>query len=129
VFPRFIEESGFETAPSSLSLWADIESLMAFSYSGVHADALKHGRTWQLPRRWPALVLWWTDDRPDWRDAVSRFERLHDHGAGPDAFHFKEPYGPDGDRMIPDRARIRRLSEANAERHADLLAAVLGLQV
>lgn len=26
VFPRFIEGSGFDTAPSSLSLWADIEA-------------------------------------------------------------------------------------------------------
>jgi hypothetical protein len=115
VFPRFIEGSGFTTAPSSLSLWADIESLMAFSYSGVHADALKHARNWQVPRRWPALVLWWTDHRPDW--------------PGPSAVHFKEPYGPDGEKVLLDRARIRRLSEVNTERHKDLLAAVRGMGV
>lgn len=55
VFPRFIEGSGFETAPSSLSLWADLESLMAFSYSGVHADALKHAKNWQVEKQW---LLW-----------------------------------------------------------------------
>jgi hypothetical protein len=90
VFPRFIDGSGFATAPSSLSLWDDLESLMGFSYSGVHADALKHARTWQVERRWPALVLWWADRRPDWTEAVERFERLHDHGPGPTAFHFKD---------------------------------------
>ena len=37
VFPRYIEGSGFTSAPSSLSLWADIESLLAFTYNGVHA--------------------------------------------------------------------------------------------
>lgn len=37
VFPRYIECSGFTSEPSSLSLWGDIESLMAFTYSGVHA--------------------------------------------------------------------------------------------
>ena len=30
VFPRFLVGSGHESGPSSLSLWADIESLMAF---------------------------------------------------------------------------------------------------
>src|SRR5690606_9202753 len=89
VFPRFIEGSGFDTAPSSLSLWTDIESLMAFSCSGVHADALKHASTWQVERRWPALVLWWTAHRPDWAEAIERFEHLHDHRPGPTAFHFK----------------------------------------
>lgn len=129
VFPRFIEGSGFATAPSSLSLWKDIESLMAFTYSGVHADALKHARNWQVPRRWPALVLWWTDHRPDWHEAVLRFEQLHDHGPGPLAFHFKEPYGPDGEKVLLDRARIRKLSEVNAQRHQGLLAAVRGMKV
>lgn len=129
VFPRFIEGSGFATAPSSLSLWADAESLMAFTYSGVHADALKYAKNWQVEKRWPALVLWWTDHRPDWQEAVSRFEQLHDHGSGPLAFHFKEPYGPDGERLVLDRNRIRRLSETNAERHKDLLAAVRGMVV
>jgi hypothetical protein len=125
VFPRFIKGSGFETAPSSLSMWADLESLTAFSYSGVHADALKHGRKWQVERRWPALVLWWTDSRPNWSDGVERFERLHDHGTGPDSFNFKDPYGPDGERISIDRARVRELAALNAERHKDLTAHVL----
>jgi hypothetical protein len=129
VFPRFIKGSGFDTAPSSLSLWADIESLMAFSYSGVHADALKHAGMWQVERRWPALVLWWTDRRPDWAEAVERFEHLHDHGPGPTAFHFKDPYGPDAERISIDRARVRDLAALNAERHKDLLAHVLSVKV
>lgn len=129
VFPRFIEGSGFETAPSSLSLWADLESLMAFSYSGVHADALKHAKNWQVEKRWPSLVLWWTEGRPDWAEAVRRFEHLHDHGAGPAAFNFKKPYGPDGERISIDRARVRELAVLNGESHGDLLAHVLSMKV
>ena len=129
VFPRFIEGSGFEWAPSSLSLWADLESLMAFTYSGVHADALKHAKDWSVERRWPALVLWWTERRPGWAEAVQRFERLHDQGPGPDAFTFKEPYGPDGERIAIDRTRVRELAALNAERHKDLLAHVLSVGV
>jgi hypothetical protein len=129
VFPRFIEGSGFDWAPSSLSLWDDAESLMAFSYSGVHADALKHAHRWQVKRQWPALVLWWTEGRPGWQDAVERFEHLHDHGSRPAAFDFKDPYGPDGSRMSIDRARVRELAALNAERHKDLMAHVLSARV
>ncbi|HEX5935246.1 MAG TPA: DUF3291 domain-containing protein [Pseudorhizobium sp.] len=129
VFPRFIQGSGFQTAPSSLSLWVDLESLMAFSYSGVHADALKHARVWQAERRWPALVLWWTDHRPDWTEAVQRFEHLHDHGAGPHAFHFKNPYDPHDSPVSIDRVRVRELAAVNAGKTGDLLAQVISADV
>ncbi|WP_312404974.1 DUF3291 domain-containing protein [Rhizobium sp.] len=129
VFPRFINGSGFEWAPSSLSLWADLESLMAFSYSGVHADALKHAKNWQVEKQWPALVLWWSEGRPDWAEAVERFEYLHDHGPGPSAFHFKDPYGYHGERISIDRTRVRELAALNAERHKHLMAHVLSMKV
>jgi hypothetical protein len=69
-------------------------------------------------------VLWWTERRPDWAEAVERFEHLHD-GPSPKGFHFKEPYGPDGGRIAIDRARVRELSARNAEKQTDLLAHVL----
>jgi len=131
VFPRFIEGSGFATAPSSLSLWADIESLMAFTYNGVHADALKHARHWNVKQRWPALVLWWvdTDVVPEWKDGVARLERLHDDGPSAAAFTFKQPYGGDGNITAIDRERVKRLAAANAAGQGDLLAHVLTLRV
>ncbi|MGZ9718435.1 DUF3291 domain-containing protein [Rhizobium miluonense] len=131
VFPRFIEGSGFAIAPSSLSLWADIESLMAFSYSGVHADALKHARHWNLRQSWPPLVLWWTDVDvvPQWRDGAKRLEYLHDHGPSAAAFTFKQPYGPDGNSADIDRGRVKEVAAINAESQADLLAHVLALKV
>jgi hypothetical protein len=125
VFPRFIEGSGFSWAPSTLSLWEGVEALMAFTYSGVHADALKHARHWNVEQRWPALVLWWTDVRPAWIDGVERLERLHDQGAGPDAFTFKEPYSPSGEKIHIDRTLIRELSRENTKRNAALLSHVL----
>ncbi|MCV9967585.1 DUF3291 domain-containing protein [Pararhizobium sp. BT-229] len=129
VFPRFIEGSGFETAPSSLSLWTDIESLMAFSYNGVHADALKHGRNWNVKQSWPPLVLWWVDRRTDWSEAVERLEYLHDHGASARAFTFKEPFAADGEVYQIDRERVRRIAEDNGKGQGDLLAHVLSLKV
>lgn len=122
-FPRFIKGSGFESGPSSLSLWADIESLMAFSYAGVHAEALKNARNWNTRNEWPPLVLWWVEEgrRPDWRQGAKKLEFLHDHGPCPDAFTFKQPYGPDGEPLTIDRARVKSLSAANAAGQRHLL--------
>lgn len=131
IFPRFIEGSGFATAPSSLSLWADIESLMAFSYSGVHADALKHARHWNVRQSWPPLVLWWMDADmvPAWKDGVERLEHLHDNGPSAGAFSFKQPYGPDGHPAEIDRGRVKEIAALNAAGQGDLLAHVRTLKV
>ncbi len=131
VFPRFIQGSGFASAPTSLSLWADIETLMAFSYSGVHADALKHARHWNVRQSWPPLVLWWVDAGavPQWRDGAERLEYLHDHGASAAAFTFKQPFGPDGNSVDVDRGRVKDIVALNAQGQSDLLAHVLTLKI
>ncbi|MBB4238619.1 DUF3291 domain-containing protein [Rhizobium esperanzae] len=131
VFPRYIEGSGFTSAPSSLSLWADIESLMAFTYNGVHAEALKHARNWNVKQTWPPLVLWWVSGhrRPDWQEGVERLEYLADHGPSPGAFTFKQPYGPDGAETTIDRDRVKELAVRNTETQKDLLARVQTLKV
>lgn len=126
VFPRFLKASGRDAGPSSLSLWMDMESLMAFSYAGIHAEALKHARKWNVAQQWPALVLWWVPagTQPDWRDAVQRFEHLNDHGPGPSAFHFKQAFDAAGQPYVVDRARVRVLVTANAETQQDLVPLV-----
>ncbi|WP_417436561.1 DUF3291 domain-containing protein [Hoeflea sp.] len=131
VFPRFLEGSGFDCGPSSLSVWADIESLMAFTYAGVHAEALKNARNWNTRNDWPPLVLWWiqTGDRPVWEQATKRLEWLHDHGLGPTAFNFKQAYDPDGALVEIDRARVKTLIEANAPGQGDLLEQLKGIPV
>jgi Domain of unknown function (DUF3291) len=131
VFPRYLEGSGFSSAPSSLSLWADLESLMAFTYHGVHADALKHARKWNVKQTWPPLVLWWVTayHRPDWQEGVERLEYLADHGVGPHAFTFKQPYGADGAETTIDRDRVKELAARNGEVQQDLFALVQTLKV
>jgi hypothetical protein len=82
VFPRFIKGSGFDSAPSSLSIWQDIESLMAFAYAGVHAEALKNARNWNQKERLAAAgaLVGRAGQRPDWEQAADKLEWLHDHG-------------------------------------------------
>lgn len=131
IFPRFLTEIGRESGVSSLSLWLDIECLMAFTYAGVHADALKHARHWNERQAWPPLVLFWVKagERPGWSEAVRRFELLADVGPCPDAFSFKCAFTADGDPYVINRERIKHLAAENLEAQADLISAVKALPV
>lgn len=131
VFPRFLTEHGNAAGVSSLSLWRDIESLMAFTYTGVHADALKHARHWNVVQQWPPMVLFWVPAgrRPDWQEGAKRLETLFDHGSGPHGFTFKEPYDPDGRPAEIDRALMKQLAGENLAAQGELLDAVLKLPV
>lgn len=112
VYPHFYVERGDGWSPATLSLWQDLESPMAFSYFGLHAEALRHGRDWFEKPTWPPLVTWWVDDTviPMWRDGVERHEYLHDHGPTPHAFSFKQPYDSKGDCTEIDRVRMKELA-------------------
>ena len=125
VYPRFIEGSGFTDAPSSLSLWTGLEALMAFSYNGVHADALKHARNWNQRQAWPSLVLWWVREgiQPLWADGAERLEFLHDNGPTPRAFTFKAPFCPGGKPVAIDRDEVKAMAGRNAGGQEELLAA------
>lgn len=131
IFPRFLQENGAVSGVSSLSIWRDPESLMAYSYSGVHAEALKHGRNWNVPQRWPSLVLWWVEEghHPVWEEAVRRFEHLHDQGQSPHAFTFKQPFAPDGSALEIDRAKVKAISFRNALGQKDLLSVIQTIPV
>ena len=94
VYPRFYNERGDGWSPSTLSLWTDLASIKAFTYRGLHAEALAHGRQWFRKPEWPPYVIWWVDGAhvPDWSEAVARHEHLHDHGPTPTAFNLKSPF-------------------------------------
>jgi Domain of unknown function (DUF3291) len=131
IFPRFLAQHGDATGVSSLSLWRDIESLMAFTYTGVHADALKHARHWNVAQEWPPMVLFWVPvgRRPEWQDGANRLEMLFDHGSGPQCFTFKEPYDPEGRPVEIDRSLMKQLAAENVVAQGELLDAVLKLPV
>ncbi len=131
VFPRFIDGTGFDRGLSSLSVWRDIESLMAFTYSGVHAEALKNRHHWMRKQKWPSLVLWWVEEGnlPRWKEAVERFEFLHDNGVSGYAFDFKRPFAPDGAPLTIDRRKFRMLSRQSWVRQRGLLATVRAMKI
>ncbi|MEX3010112.1 DUF3291 domain-containing protein [Hoeflea sp. TYP-13] len=112
VYPRFYEERGDGWSPATLSLWTDLESPMAFSYFGLHAEALSRGRLWFEKPRWPPYALWWVDGghTPSWTEAVERHEHLHDHGVSAFAFTFKQPFDARGHVCLVDRERLKAIA-------------------
>ena len=108
---RFVTPNFADCVAQTLSLWMDLETVFAFSYAGVHAGALRQRTEWFLKPAWPTYVAWWVADDhwPDWREANTRLEHLHDHGASAFAFNFRSPFDADGDPISLDRPRVSTL--------------------
>jgi len=118
VYPAFYEERGDGWSPATLSLWEDLESAMAFSYFGLHARALRHGREWFQKPQWPPYALWWCEDghRPTWREAVDRHALLHAQGPTVDAFTFKAPFDVRGLETAVDHDRVKQIAGYRSRR-------------
>lgn len=117
VFPTCWENgNGDGWAPSTLSLWTSLEALMAATYHGDHGDAYRQGHKWHIrARHIPEYVVWWVLDshRPNWDEAVARFENLMTNGPTAQAFSFKQAYAPDGQQTKPDTALVKHLAARN----------------
>ncbi len=112
VYPRFYVEQGDGFSPSTLSLWSDLESVFAFTYFGLHAEAMAHCREWFQKPQWPPYVLWWikVGENPAWADGVARHEHLHDHGPSAFAFNFKNAFDWRGQAVELDHTRARKIA-------------------
>lgn len=120
IYPHFYEEKGDGWSPATLSLWTGLAPAMAFTYHGIHNQALVRGREWFRSPQWPPLTLWWVaeDETPTWQDAVARHLTLHENGPGPDAFTFRQAFDPEGALARIDRAAIRAIAQRNQARVA-----------
>jgi hypothetical protein len=123
VYPRFYVERGDGWSPSTLSLWEDLASPMAYTYGGIHAEAMHHGCEWFVKPAWPPLVLWWVgaDHVPTWQEAVTRHETSHGMGPASGAFHFKTAFAADGTPLSVDHEAVRRKIQVNSQRHVQAL--------
>lgn len=109
--PRFFVEGEHAGAPAILSLWDNLESVFAFSYYGVHGEALSKRKEWFVKPEWPTFVCWWVadDHQPTFAEAVERHEKLADKGPTPFAFTFKKAFDGDGEALTVDRDHIDRI--------------------
>ncbi|MBI5708623.1 MAG: DUF3291 domain-containing protein [Armatimonadetes bacterium] len=104
--------------PSTLSLWTDLESVIAYAYRGPHGEAMSKRREWFKDRNAPTYVAWWVADghTPDWNEAGDRIDHLHENGSTAFAFDFKAPFDADGRPMEIDKAKINAKRALNASR-------------
>ncbi len=118
VYPRFFTGDARDGTPATLSLWVDLESVAAFAYNGLHAEALSQGRAWFRSPEWPTHAAWWVSDDhlPDWLEAKMCHEHLHDNGPSPYAFNLQHPFDAEGKRVGLDHERIRSKANRNASR-------------
>ena len=82
----------------NLTVWESIEALRHFAYSTAHVRVLRRRREWFERHIEPHLALWWipAGTLPDPLDGLARVERLGRLGPTPEAFTFREPFGPPG---------------------------------
>ncbi len=88
----------------NLSTWESVEALMNYVYHSAHTEALRRRAEWFERQRGTSLVLWWipAGHRPTVAEAKERLEILDEHGPGPTAFTFRQPFPP------PDEASATR---------------------
>ena len=118
VYPRFFTGNAEGWTPMTLSLWEDLESLAAYVYRGLHAEAISQRGKWFLEPQWPTHALWWVPEGhvPRWSEAASRHEHLHDHGPGPYAFKLLRAFDLAGKRIHLDRHLVAEKARINLEK-------------
>ncbi|RKH68303.1 DUF3291 domain-containing protein [Corallococcus llansteffanensis] len=102
--PRFYtlgRENENDQRASTLSVWKDLQSVLAFAYSGLHMEALRKRKEWFLEPAWPSYAMWWVEDDhvPTWQEACERLELLHDQGPTPQVFDFKKCFDAQGNAV------------------------------
>lgn len=101
-----------ERVAQTLSVWTQLESVFAFAYYRLHAEALAKRKAWFLKPAWPTYVLWWVADThiPDWREAYQQHVYLHTHGSTAQAFDFKTPFDVTGQPTQIDKDKVKSLA-------------------
>ncbi len=80
----------------NISVWASLEELEKFTYSGEHRDFVRRRREWFQHMAESAYALWWipAGHRPTTAEAEERVRHLRANGATPYSFTFKESFPP-----------------------------------
>jgi hypothetical protein len=81
---------------ANMSVWASLEDLQRYVYTGEHLAMLKQRKAWFGKIDGPALVLWWipAGHIPTLLEAKAALELLRLNGSSACAFSFAKPFGP-----------------------------------
>ena len=80
----------------NLSVWRDVESLVAFVYRTAHGAVMQRRDDWFHPPLEPMTVLWWipAGHRPSVTEAGRRLQSLRERGPTPEAFSLRQRFSP-----------------------------------
>jgi hypothetical protein len=86
----------------NLSTWESVEALRQFVYRSVHVEVMRRRREW-FERMRLYMALWWVPAGhvPSVEEAKDRLAHLREHGPTPQAFTFREPFGPPDGSAAP----------------------------
>ena len=93
------------------SVWESVEALRDYVYRSDHLSVLARRREWFTPPGEPHQAMWWipAGHRPSVTEAMERLALLREHGSGPRAFTFRDPYpAPTTERTGEPAARPGR---------------------
>jgi hypothetical protein len=81
---------------ANLSVWASLDELQRYVYTGEHLSVLKQRKAWFSTIEGPTLVLWWVRDGhiPNLLEAKAALELLRLNGPTACAFSFAKPFPP-----------------------------------
>ena len=111
--PSLYSETDPECVFSTLSLWEDMESVMAYSYRGTHGQLLDYRESWFVQNDLPGFVAWWVEDGhcPTFEEACAAWVSLRDNGPSPQGFDFRRSFDPQGEPTRFDRSRFIEIGE------------------
>ena len=91
----------------NMSVWQDVASLSAFVYRSAHVEILRRRQEWFERMSDAYVVLWWVPGghRPSIAEALAKLALLRDQGATPEAFTFRQAYGPPDSLQLADEQR------------------------
>jgi hypothetical protein len=89
-------EEGDDLMIITLSVWESVEALRNFTYHSDHLRVLSRRREWFRRMGEAYVALWWVPEghRPGVAEAMERIAMVREHGPGPRAFTFREPFPP-----------------------------------
>ncbi len=99
----------------NLSVWQNLESVMAYAYGGLHGEAFAKRKEWFAHGAYPSSVAWWVEDDPPvtWEEAHRRYELIYHQGSSPEAFNLKQAFTPDGSPYAVDRELVKKIGLLN----------------
>jgi hypothetical protein len=79
-----------------MSLWENLEALLAFIRSELHLSIMKRRGEWFQSQNQATLVFWWVPEGhiPTVAEAQERLETLRKSGPSSHAFGFSEAFPP-----------------------------------